>query len=147
MTMSWPDARAELVELIEATGVDVFRVPPASGEALSREVSVIMLPPARRTSRRKGGKKQKVYTQRMDVVYPWTAGSEETAGLAVDAAVEAIDNALDAAVALNLTAVTAQPPDWTDAGIADYPPNSGIFYVQQSGTMEITLEFAITPEA
>ena len=147
MTQSWPTARDALVALIEGMGADVFRVPPASGDALGRSVSVIMIPPQRRTTRRRSSNKQKVYTQRMDVLHPWAAGSEDTAGIAVDDAVEAIDNALDTSVKLGGAVVTVGDPEWGDAQVADYPPGSGRWYVQQSGTVAITLEFSITTVA
>ena len=145
--MTWTAARSALVELLEGLGYDVFRVPPASREALSKEISVIMLPPAKRTERRRASRKQKVRTVQMDVVYPWEAGSEEAAGLAVETATDAIDDALDGAVTLGGEAVTVGTPVWTAGHLADYPPRSGVQYVQQSGEVDITLQHEITAEA
>lgn len=143
--MTWPEARQALIDVIESAGYEVYAVPPRSIQNAPDDVVVFMLPPARETIGRQGDLKQKVYSPRVNVINK-LGQDEKTVAFAVDAAVEAIDDAMDGAIALGGAAVETKPFKWTEAQVADYPPRSGQQYIQQVGEMELTLEFQITVE-
>ena len=123
--------------MLNGLGLDVYVVPPSSIPGLG--VTVLLVPPQRSTERRPATQKMKSYIQRIEVLHPLTAGTQEAAGLAVDAVVERIDDALDGEIKWGQLAAASTPVEWQEAELAQYPPESGKAYVRMEGQMTITI--------
>ena len=140
--MSWPDARAALIGTLAAVeGVaEVLVAPPMAARELARDgVTVFLTPPGRRSERRPGGVTTRTVGLRLTVAA--RAGQlPEGAALAVDAAVEAIDLALEGAVALGGAATVAGPVSWSDAHAGELPPGSGVVVIAMDGSTDIRLD-------
>ena len=135
--MAWADVRSRLVALLAGLSLDVYVVPPSSIPGLG--VTVLLVPPARSTERRPATQKMKSYAQRIEVLHPLAADTQEKAGLAVDDAVERIDDALDGQIKWGQLAAASTPVAWQEAALVQYPPESGKQYVRMEGEMTITL--------
>ena len=138
--MSWPAARAALLDALEDVDevTAVFAAPPASGEALRNGVTAMLVPPARASSRTPGGRTEKVYTTDI-IVMALLASDGVRASTLVDDAVEAIDAAMESHITLGGTATTTGAIAWSAATVDEYPPGSGLWYVNLRGTMPITI--------
>ena len=73
----------------------------------------------------------------------YSAENEKTIGFAVHDAALAIDIELDSHVTLGGNAITVASPEWDEVSISDYPPGSGIGYVKQVGSMDITVDYVL----
>ena len=138
--MTWADARTALLAALN--NVDeldsVLAAPPASGAALRKGVSAMLTPPARTSDRRPSCSTRRTYRQPIAVMTPF--GSDvESASTAVDNAVEAVDVEMELHVTLGGTATSCGPFVWESAIAADYPPNSGLWFVAVTGSAEIVL--------
>ena len=141
--MAWSDTRDALVGVLEALGYTVYKVAPLRLTIRDRIV-VMLMPPARTTDRRHGATKQKTYLQRLTVMHGLGQASEDVIGDKVDAAVEAIDDALDLQVALGGEAVTVTPGVWEECELVDYPAGTQIYYVAMSGIITVTVQHEVT---
>ena len=138
--MTWADASAELLTALNnVTELDaVFAAPPTSGAALRRGVTAMLSPPARTSERRPGCTTERTYRQAVAVMTPF--GTDVVAAsTAVDKAVEAIDVEMELHVTLGGTATTCGPFAWQSAIVADYPPESGQWFVAMTGIAEIVM--------
>ena len=139
--MGWPEARAALADALAAVdGVDrVQLTPPVAGQLRFRGVLVALTPPGRTTAR-SPGRRQKVVAARAVVLTPLpTAGGVEAAALRVDAAVEAIDDAMSGEVSLGGAAASADPWAWSEMELTESTPGAGDWYLAMRGSMRIVL--------
>lgn len=143
--MTWPaarDALAAAVAAVEAVDSVVTAAPRTAAALRSGTVAVVPeAPPARSSRRTPGGRTETVY--RLSLTVARNVGSDPAAAaLAVDAAVEAIDAALEQHITLGGAATATEAPDWTEATVADWPPGSGVNIV--SMTADIPVMFVRT---
>ena len=142
--MAWADARDELITIIEGLGYTVYSVPPAQMNEALDSIIVLLVPPAFYGERQPGTHNKRTFTQRLTVMRLYGEGNEKTVGFAVHDAALVIDIELDSHVTLGGNAITVASPEWDEVSISDYPPGSGIHYVQQVGSMDITIDYATT---
>ena len=141
--MAWADARDELITIIEGLGYTVYSVPPAQMNEALDSIIVLLVPPAFYGERQPGTHNKRTFTQRLTVMRLYGEGNEKTVGFAVHDAALAIDIELDSHVTLGGNAITVASPEWDEVTLADYPPGSGIYYVQMVGSMDITIDYAV----
>ena len=138
--MTWAAARSALLDAIIALPeVDqVFTIVSPSGDDLrGAGVAVIVAPPARR-GERTPGRLEKSYTATVTVGRALES-DPQGAALQVDAAVEAIDGALESHVTLGGTVTSTAPITWGEAAVVEFPEGSRVEYVTMSGTFPVTI--------
>ena len=148
--MTWPQARAALVRALAAVAAVDAAHPylPWSNEPLKRGTHVLIAPPARSSERTPGGRTAKTYTVRLTVMrLLGPPDGHEAAFLAVDDAVEAIDAALEGHITLGGAATSTGAATWQAATVADWPPESRIWFVVMSGTLPVDITRTYEREA
>lgn len=140
--MTWRAARTALAAILaDVAEVDVvLTVDPTSAAALGRGVAAVIppAPPARSSRRTPGGRTEKTYQVNLTLTRLFAANSD-AAALAIDAAVEAIDDALESHITLGGAATTTEGASWTEPIVADYPPGSKIEFMMMTATIPVTL--------
>ena len=111
---------------------------PQSGDAFSLgEVAAVLTSPGRRSERSPG---ELVATVSMPVTLVTVAGDDYAAAMSlVDAAVDAVDAAMERHVTLTGAATAAGPISWEPGDYRVWPPNSGLLLAAQTGTIDIVL--------
>ena len=139
MVTTWRAARSALVAALEEIPeLDrVHAVAPPTPEGLRSGISAIVLPPSRSTSRGPGGRAQTVYQVEITLATP--LGSNPVVSLDLDDAAEAVTAALESHITLGGEATSTDAPDWTDAGIEQYGPQSGIEFLVMRGAFPVTI--------
>jgi len=136
--MTWLAAAQRLEAVLgDLAEVDnVFSLPPLSSDEVRVGVSAMLLPPARTTLRQAGGSTVKMYTQQVTLM-SLIADRPETAAARVDAAVEAVDAAMESQVTLGGLVTVCGPFQWQEGFAQEMPEDSGIWYAHMVGAAEI----------
>ena len=146
--MSWADARSELVTVLRTVNEldQVLVTPPSAMSAISAGVTAFLVPPPRDSVRYAGGVTRRDYRQTVTIVAA-AGAAPETAALLVDAAVEAVDAALESHVTLSGHATSLGAFSWTGAVGVEMPPQSGTVFVAMDGTARVTINTTVDRSA
>lgn len=136
--MAWDEARNALKAALENVArIDVVHLAPPESYTALGDVSAVLLPPQRSTTRRPGDT-EATYNQRIQILA--AAGPDiEAASIRLDNTIEAVIDEMEEHVTLSGEATYCGPFEFSEATVVEYPPGSGAWFVSMIGTASITV--------